>query len=315
LDSCSRNLSGFDQQLHAQYGSFASAPVCEGGNADGSTVPGKCGPYHALMIQARNLVSRRPSMADEWMDYAFLLLLLDGESDITHYGRSQHLVQGDVFLMDSRAPLEIAIPSQTKSVCISIERSDIVALARQPEDLFGLKISGGQGLPSLLGHMLRALLNDPHSYEDPERRVVNGSVLSIIDQHLLGTRCERTPADSESDLIRRIKAWIVNNLDEAEFDVADIARHFNMSRSSLYRLFATMGATPKSWIMGQRLNLARDKLSDPRHKHLSISTICFRSGFNDAAHFSRLFRQNFGISPNEYRKENILQPQLTKSKH
>jgi len=303
LDSCSRNLSGFDQQLHAQYGNYASAPVCEGGNAAGSTVPRKCGPYHALMIHARNLVSRRPSMAEEWKDYAFLLMLLDGESDITHYGRSQHLGRGDVFLMDSRAPLEIAIPSQTRSVCISIDRSDIIALARQPEDLFGLKISGGQGLPSLLGHMLRVLLNDPHSYENPERQVVTSSVLSIIDQHLLGTRCDQMLADRENDLIRKIKAWIVDHLDEPELDVADIARRFNMSRSSLYRLFATMGATPKSWIMGQRLILARNQLSDPRHKHLSISTICFRAGFNDAAHFSRSFRHKFGTSPNEYRKE------------
>lgn len=305
MDSCGRSLSGFDQQLHAQYGNYASAPVCERGNAGGSTTPRKCGPYHALMIQARNLVSRRPSMAEEWMDYAFLLMLLDGESDIVHYGRSQHLQRGDVFLMDSRAPLEIAIPDQTRSVCISIDRSDILALARPPEDLFGLKISGGQGLPSLLGHMLRALLNDPHRYENPERRVVTGSVLSIIDQHLFSARRDQAAVDNENDLTRRIKAWIIDNLDEPELDVANIARRFNMSRSSLYRLFSITGETPKSWIMRRRLILARNQLVDPRHKHLSISTICFRAGFNDAAHFSRLFRQNFGVSPIVYRKEQM----------
>lgn len=305
MDSLSRSLSVFDQQLHMQYGKYASVPVRASESAAGCAAPKSCGPYQALMIQARNLVSRRPAMAAEWNDCAFLLMLLDGRSDVVHYGKSQRLERGDVFIMDSRAPLEIAIPDQTRSVCISMERADMLALPKRPEDLFGSKISGGQGLPNLLAHMLRALMNDVHVYESPERSIVTNSVLSIIDQHISPIQGDRIAAASECDLVSRIKDWITENLDEPELDVEYVARHFNMSRSSLYRLFGMRGETPKNWIMRQRLMRAYEELRDPRRKHLSISTICYKAGFNDAAHFSRLFRQSFGESPTQYRKAHL----------
>jgi AraC family transcriptional activator of tynA and feaB len=301
LDSRDQGLSGFDHQLHAQYGSYASEPVHEPANAMGHTAPRRCGPYHALMIRARNLISRRPAMAGDWQNSGFLLMLLDGTSVVSHYDKSVRLERGDVFIMDSRAPIEIAIPDRTCAVCISIDRADILALPQKPEDLFGSKISGGQGLPNLLVHMLRGLLKDAHSYDSQERRVVTCSILSIIDQHLLSTDIHRRSAALESELVRTIKTWILDNLHEMDLDVTQVAQHFNMSRSSLYRLFGSIDETPKNWIMHQRLLSARNELADPRKKHLTISTICFRAGFNDATHFSRLFRQTFGTSPLGYR--------------
>jgi AraC-like DNA-binding protein len=35
---------------------------------------------------------------------------------------------------------------------------------------------------------------------------------------------------------------------------------------------------------------------------LSISEICFRWGFNGSAHFSRAFRDQYGVSPREFRQ-------------
>jgi AraC-like DNA-binding protein len=35
---------------------------------------------------------------------------------------------------------------------------------------------------------------------------------------------------------------------------------------------------------------------------LSISEICFRWGFNGSAHFSRAFKDRYGVSPRDYRK-------------
>jgi AraC-like DNA-binding protein len=43
-------------------------------------------------------------------------------------------------------------------------------------------------------------------------------------------------------------------------------------------------------------------LSSPLCARLSISQICFRWGFNDSAHFSRAFRNQFGLSPREHRR-------------
>jgi len=41
----------------------------------------------------------------------------------------------------------------------------------------------------------------------------------------------------------------------------------------------------------------------PAEAHQSISEIAFRYGFSDSAHFSRTFRQRFGLSPREFRQQ------------
>ena len=40
----------------------------------------------------------------------------------------------------------------------------------------------------------------------------------------------------------------------------------------------------------------------PDVRQLSISEICFRWGFNGSAHFSRAFKDRYGVSPRDYRK-------------
>ena len=52
----------------------------------------------------------------------------------------------------------------------------------------------------------------------------------------------------------------------------------------------------------RRLERAREDLANPLYSHLSISDVCFRWGFNDAAHFSRSFRDQFGLSPRDHRQ-------------
>jgi acetamidase/formamidase len=46
-------------------------------------------------------------------------------------------------------------------------------------------------------------------------------------------------------------------------------------------------------------------LSSPAESHHSISEIAYRNGFNDSAHFSRVFRHRFGLSPREFRQQEI----------
>lgn len=43
------------------------------------------------------------------------------------------------------------------------------------------------------------------------------------------------------------------------------------------------------------------RLLDSSWAHASISTIALAHGFNDLSHFSRAFRDRFGMSPRGYR--------------
>ncbi len=56
---------------------------------------------------------------------------------------------------------------------------------------------------------------------------------------------------------------------------------------------------PGAWLRQQRLQYARTLLADT---NLTISEICLACGFENLAHFSRIFKEEQNISPSEYRK-------------
>src|SRR5207245_7988642 len=55
------------------------------------------------------------------------------------------------------------------------------------------------------------------------------------------------------------------------------------------------------WIRERRLRQCHSDLSDPHLRRKSITEIAFFWGFNDSAHFSRSFKEKFGICPRVFR--------------
>jgi AraC family transcriptional regulator, positive regulator of tynA and feaB len=55
----------------------------------------------------------------------------------------------------------------------------------------------------------------------------------------------------------------------------------------------------RSW--QRRLIRCAEALRDPSRAHLSVTDICFSYGFSSSSHFSRLFKDRFGVPPVRYR--------------
>lgn len=70
-------------------------------------------------------------------------------------------------------------------------------------------------------------------------------------------------------------------------------RHFRRQFEKLYR------QTPKEYLQNIRLHAATELLLQTE---LPVTEIALDCGFSDCNHFSRVFRQKFGISPTGYRK-------------
>ncbi len=64
------------------------------------------------------------------------------------------------------------------------------------------------------------------------------------------------------------------------------------------------GDTVAAAIRRFRLDRCREELEDRRQRARSITEIAFRWGFNDSAHFSRVFKARFGMSPRAVRRRN-----------
>jgi AraC family transcriptional regulator, L-rhamnose operon regulatory protein RhaS len=80
----------------------------------------------------------------------------------------------------------------------------------------------------------------------------------------------------------------------------EIAEEIGMSSSTLLRTFkSTFGLTPMSYLRNLRIRRAAEVLVQSDNP---ISYIADAFGFNDSAHFSHLFRDQYGVTPSDYRK-------------
>jgi AraC family transcriptional regulator of arabinose operon len=103
---------------------------------------------------------------------------------------------------------------------------------------------------------------------------------------------------------RRV-AWAVQEIDQqlgAEIDVAALAAAVNLSPSRFAHLFRRdTGLSPARFIIQRRLDRATVLL---RSTFLSVKEVMASGGFNDANHFTRVFREQHGLSPTAWRAAN-----------
>lgn len=100
-------------------------------------------------------------------------------------------------------------------------------------------------------------------------------------------------------LVEDIKSYIIKNCNTINTN-ADIAKHFKYHEYYLNSLFKSHNDTTiHKFIIDTRLKKAEEELS---YSDLSISEVAANCGFVNADHFSRLFKEKKGISPNTFRK-------------
>ena len=81
----------------------------------------------------------------------------------------------------------------------------------------------------------------------------------------------------------------------------DYAKMLNRSLSSFERHFVSVYKTnPGQWLQTKKLNHAYKLLLNTNKP---VTDISFESGFENSTHFSHLFKNRFGASPLNYRKE------------
>ncbi|MCU1639236.1 MAG: AraC family transcriptional regulator [Microbacteriaceae bacterium] len=134
---------------------------------------------------------------------------------------------------------------------------------------------------------------------DAGRTEVAGAMSGAVTA-LIAVLLEASDADGV-DRLSNYKATTSTHLERADFTVHEVARLHRVSVRTVQAAFAGSGETFTAWIAGERLDLARDRLSDPVWACRSIERIAQACGIRDASGFHRAFRARFGESPGAFR--------------
>ncbi|GIG88546.1 helix-turn-helix transcriptional regulator [Plantactinospora endophytica] len=88
---------------------------------------------------------------------------------------------------------------------------------------------------------------------------------------------------------------------DPELNADKLAAHFGISKRYLYTVLARMNISLGEWIRTERLNRAARELANPANALVSVATIARTSGYPDHSSFSRVFKQQYGCTPSEWR--------------
>jgi len=102
----------------------------------------------------------------------------------------------------------------------------------------------------------------------------------------------------DEKFLKNAFACIEKNITNPNFSVEELSRNLNLSRVSLYKKLLTLtGKTPVDCIRTIRLKRAVQLLEKSK---LSIANVAYEVGFNNAAYFAKVFKEEFGMLPSEY---------------
>lgn len=102
-----------------------------------------------------------------------------------------------------------------------------------------------------------------------------------------------------SAFITNLREVISQNIENPNFSVDDMGETLGMGRTQFFRKTKTItGYTPNDLLRTMRLQRAAKLL---RTTDLNISDISHRAGFNNPSYFTRAFRDQYKMTPKEYR--------------
>ena len=111
-----------------------------------------------------------------------------------------------------------------------------------------------------------------------------------IDEHPL--------SEKDRDFIIRFKALITANLSNSDMNIDRISEEMGLSRVQFYRILKRLtDLSPNEFIRIYRLKRARYLLLTT---DMTISEICYETGFNTTSYFTRCFKEYFKKLPSDY---------------
>jgi AraC-like DNA-binding protein len=109
-------------------------------------------------------------------------------------------------------------------------------------------------------------------------------------------------SDRTGSLVAPFLQRLVAHLADPGLDPVAIARANHISVRYLHKLFHDQGTSVARWVRERRLANCRRDLEDPALAQRGGHAIARRWGFEDPAHFSKIFKASFGEPPGAYRQ-------------
>ncbi|HTW22063.1 MAG TPA: helix-turn-helix domain-containing protein [Candidatus Baltobacteraceae bacterium] len=241
--------------------------------------------------------------AQDERSFVKMALVTKGLSVLEQGGRSTTLRAGEWSVYDTSKPYSMTIPNRVDMLLLLIPRDKFPTRSFDLQELVARRFTRRNGIGKLMWSLV------PTTFDQiPElRRESSHDLAEIVAQMtrvaLLELSDRPASLDSKEALRERVKLYIASHLGDPDLSITKLAGANGCTKRYLHMAFQSERMSISDYILRLRLERAREDLLQPASLHRSITDIAYSWGFNNSNHFSRCFKQAFGVSPRDLRLE------------
>ncbi|MBK3627801.1 helix-turn-helix domain-containing protein [Streptomyces sp. MBT49] len=237
-------------------------------------------------------------------DHVVVGLQTAGTATLLQDGRRALVEEGDLMVYDTGRPYSLDFPERFAHRAVRMPRWALGVAEEDLRRVTGTAITGAEGFGALLANFLAPLTASvPPCAPAVAGRLAAGVVdlvATLVDERIRG---DVTPAASQGEhLVLRVRDHIDRHLADPGLSPGSVAAAHHISVRYLHRLFEGEGVTVSRLIQQRRLERCARELRRAAASAPPVSAVAQRWGFANPAHFSRVFRAAYGLSPREWRE-------------
>lgn len=241
-------------------------------------------------------------VAHDGVDPLFLCVPLSGRSVVSQGDREVVVDPGSLVLIDASRPMKHNFLTQTASIFVTIPRNALQARIGYSAARM-TNISSTAPVAELASGFLSMLVARMDSLEATVRsRVVEQALDLIALAFSDGSENAPVLSSPRATALLRLKVAIDARLSDPGLKPTEAAGAAGISVRYANDLLAEDGSSVERYILHRRLERCRSALADPLQAHRMIGEIAFSWGFSDQSHFTRRFREEFGMTPGDCRR-------------
>jgi AraC-like DNA-binding protein len=251
-------------------------------------------------------VLRTPSrIARASADYVLVALGNSGVNGVFQDGREAVVSAGEFVIYDTTRPYELRFDDSFSQTIFQLPRKLLQQRIGAFDALTATTFSSDHPLERLAFQFLIGLSKTIDQVDPVTATRLLDQGLDLIAMAFADRMHARSSEQSfhRSALLYRLKNYILTNLRDPELSMSRAAATTGISPRYASDLMADEQSSFRSYVQMQRLERCKRDLADPAYAARHVGDIAFAWGFNDLAHFSRIFKQRFGASPREWREQ------------
>lgn len=215
------------------------------------------------------------------------------------------LEAGDFVLCDSTLPCELILGGDNSMLVLRIPQAVLKRRLPTPELFINRHMPGQAGASGLVSRFVNLFWDQcQNGMETVAAERFADSICDLLATSFLDSARQSPDSSTVQTLWKlRIRRFIDLHLGDPDLVPATIANHFRVSPRYVHKIFASEEEAVSKYILRRRLECCYRSLADTAQGAKSVSVIAFEWGFNSTTHFARVFRERYGLSPSEVRRQ------------